>query len=76
MTGAGKPPVARLLDAQNKELMTVKRVERDGGVLVIRGNIFGTMPMVAKLTPAEARSLFRLLDFKTILFIVTMIFRK
>ena len=43
----------KIYDANNAELMTVRSFERDGDTLVIRGKIFGAMPMVAKLTPAE-----------------------
>jgi hypothetical protein len=66
----------RVLDANDKELMTVRKIERDGNALVIRGKIFGAMPMVAKLTPEEARAALKLLDVRTILFLITMLFRK
>jgi ATP-dependent phosphoenolpyruvate carboxykinase len=69
-------PVMRILDATDKELMTVRKIERDGNVLVIRGKIFGAMPMVAKLTPQEARAALKLLDFKTIWFLLTLLFRR
>ena len=71
-----KAPVMRILDAQDKELMAVRRIERDGENLVIRGKIFGAMPMVAKVTPEEARAALKLLDARTILFIVSLLFRK
>lgn len=76
MTNAAKPPVMKILDAQDKELMTVRKIERDGNALIIRGKIFGAMPMVAKLTPQEARAALKLLDLKTILFLLTLLFRK
>lgn len=76
MTTTKKPPQMRVLDASDKELMTVRKIERDGNALVIRGKIFGAMPMVAKLTPQEARAALKLLDFRTILFLVTILFRK
>jgi hypothetical protein len=69
-------PVATILDATDKELMTVRKIERDGNTLVIRGKIFGAMPMVAKLTPKEARAALKLLDAKTIWFLLTMVFRR
>lgn len=65
-----------VLDANNKELMAVRRIERDGNDLVIRGKIFGAMPMVAKLTPEQARAGLKLLDAKTIWFLITLLFRK
>lgn len=71
-----KAPVMRILDAQDKELMAVRRIERDGENLVIRGKIFGAMPMVAKVTPEEARAALKLLDARTILFIISLLFRK
>ena len=71
-----KGPVMRILDAQDKELMAVRRIERDGDNLVIRGKIFGAMPMVAKVTPEEARAALKLLDARTMLFIVSLLFRK
>lgn len=71
-----KLPQMRVLDANDKELMTVRKIERDGDALVIRGKIFGAMPMVAKLTPAEARAALRLLDARTIWFLLTMLLRK
>jgi hypothetical protein len=66
----------KIYDANDGELMTVRKIERDGNNLVIRGKIFGAMPMVAKLKPAEARAALKLLDFKTILFIISLLFRK
>lgn len=76
MSDAKKPRVATILDANGKELMAIRKLERDGNTLVIRGKIFGAMPMVAKLTPAEARAALKLLDWRTVLFLLTMLFRK
>jgi len=76
MSGPKNGPVMRILDAQDKELMAVRKFAREGNDLVIRGKIFGAMPMVAKITPAEARAALRLLDLKTILFILSLLFRK
>jgi hypothetical protein len=69
-------PQMKVLDANDKELMTVRKIEADGNALVIRGKIFGAMPMVAKLTPSEARAALKLLDLRTILFLLTFLFRK
>ncbi|MFO1468443.1 MAG: hypothetical protein U1F35_18695 [Steroidobacteraceae bacterium] len=76
MKDAKKAPVAKVFDAQDKELMAIRKIERDGNTLVVRGKIFGAMPMVARLAPAEARAALKLLDFKTILFLLTFLFRK
>ncbi len=66
----------KIYDATDQELMTVRELVREGDNLVIRGKIFGAMPMAAKLTPKEARAALKLLDFKTVLFLLTLIFRK
>lgn len=71
-----KVPVATILDANDKELMAIRKISGEQGNLVIRGKIFGAMPMVAKLTPAEARAALKLIDFKTFLFLLTLLFRR
>jgi hypothetical protein len=66
----------KIYDATNTELMQVRSIEREGSNLVVRGKIFGAMPMVAKVTPAEARAALKLLDFKTVVFIMSLLFRR
>ncbi len=65
----------KIVGADNKELMGVSAIARDGNKLVIKGKIFGTMPMTAKLTPEEARNGLKLLNFKLIIFLLTFLFR-
>jgi hypothetical protein len=55
--------------------MEVTRFERDGSRLIIRGSIMGAMPVHAILTASEARSALRLLGFRLLLFLATLIFR-
>lgn len=76
MTVGAKQAVARILDANDKELMAIRKIEPDGNTLVIRGKIFGAMPMVARLTPEEARAALKLIDWKTFVFLLTMLFRR
>lgn len=66
----------KLTGADKSELMNVSAIERDGDVLVIKGKVFGSMPMAARLTPEEARKIFKLVDRKTLLFLLTLPFRK
>ena len=66
----------KIYDANNQELMQVRAIDREGNRLVIRGKIFGAMPMVAKISPNEARAALKLLDFKTMIFIVSLLFRR
>ena len=66
----------KIYDANNQELMQVRAIDREGNRLVIRGKIFGAMPMVAKISPNEARAALKLLDYKTMIFIVSLLFRR
>ncbi len=66
----------KLTGPDKSELMTVSALERDGGDLVIKGKVFGTMPMTARLTPGQARAALKLLNLRTILFIATLPFRR
>lgn len=66
----------KILDQSNRELMTISAIQRDGDFLAVKGKIFGTMPMTAKLSPAEARAAFRLMDFRTLLFVLSLLFRR
>ena len=66
----------KIYDANDKKLMVVREISGEDGNLVIRGKIFGAMPMVAKLTPEEARAALKMLDFKTVMFLLTLLLRR
>lgn len=66
----------KLVGPDKSELMTVSALERDGDDLIIKGKVFGTMPMTARLTPEQARAAFKLVNLKTILFILTLPLRR
>jgi len=66
----------KIRSADGSELMQVSALERDGNLLVIRGKIMGAMPMTAKLSPAEFRKGFALLNLKLFLFLLTFPFRR
>jgi hypothetical protein len=66
----------KVLNQDKTELMTISSLERDGNILLIKGKVFGTMPMTARLTPEEARKGLKLLNFKLVLFLLTFLFRK
>lgn len=77
MSDAAKKPVGvKIVDGAKKELMHVSAIERDGDMLVIKGKIFGTMPMTAKLSPEEARKALRMLSPKLVWFLLTFLFRR
>ena len=46
-----------LYSIDNTKLMEIEALERSGRELLIKGKVFGAMPMTARLTPAEARKL-------------------
>ncbi len=56
--------------------MAISAIERDGRELVLRGKIFGTMPMTARIRPQEARQALRLLGWRTFLFLISLPFRR
>ena len=66
----------KIYAADKSELMQVTKVERDGDNLVLKGKVFGTMPMSATLTPDQARAFMKLLTPALVLFLVTLPFRK
>ena len=66
----------KIVDAQKKDLMTVKEISRDGNTLLVKGRIFGTMPVTARLTPEEARNGLKLMTPGLIWFLLTFLFRR
>jgi type II secretory ATPase GspE/PulE/Tfp pilus assembly ATPase PilB-like protein len=66
----------KITDARKADLMTVRKIERDGNDLIIRGKVFGAMPVAARLTPQEARAGLKLLTPRVMLFLITLPFRK
>jgi hypothetical protein len=66
----------KLYGPDNKEMIVVTAIERQGSELVLKGKIFGTMPMTAKIRAAEVRKAWKLLSFRTLLFLITLPFRR
>jgi hypothetical protein len=66
----------KILGADNKELIAISAIERDGAELVLRGKIFGTLPMSARVTPEEARRGLKLLGWRTAMFALTLPWRR
>jgi hypothetical protein len=60
----------------NSELMHVTSIERQGSELVMKGKVFGSMPVAAKVSPQEARNALKLLNFRLVIFLLTFLFRK
>jgi hypothetical protein len=66
----------KLQSSDGSELLTVSALERDGDSLLIKGKVFGAMPMNARLNPEAARAALKLLTPRLILFLLTLPFRK
>jgi len=66
----------KLQSTDGSELMTVTALERDGNSLLIKGKVFGAMPMNARLNPGEPMGSQPLLTPRLIFFLLTLPFRK
>lgn len=66
----------KIYGQDNTEVMQVSSLERDGNKLVLKGKVFGSMPITAKLTPQEGRNGLKLLNFRLAAFLLTFLFRK
>ena len=64
-----------LLSPDNSKLMEIEALERNGNELLIKGKVFGAMPMTARLTPGEARKGLKLVNFKLAWFLLTFLLR-
>ena len=66
----------KIFGADNKEMITISAIEREGRELVLRGKIFGAMPMTARIRPEEVRRALKLLDWRTALFLLSLPWRR
>ena len=66
----------KIFGADNKELIAISAIERDGAELVLRGKILGTLPMSARIRPEEARRGLKLLDWRTAIFVLSLLWRR
>lgn len=67
----------KLYGPDNKEMMAVATLDKDadGKALVIKGKIYGAMPLTAKLYPEDARAFLKMLSPKLVWFLITMLFK-
>jgi len=66
----------KIFGSDNKELIAISAIERDGAELVLRGKIFGTLPMSARIRPEEARRGLKLLGWRTAMFALSLPWRR
>jgi hypothetical protein len=67
----------KLYGPDKKEMMAVATLDKDadGKALVIKGKIYGAMPLTAKLYPEDARAFLKMLTPKLIWFLLTLLFK-
>lgn len=66
----------KLRSSDGGELMEISALERDGNQLLIRGKVFGAMPLDARLGPDAARAALKLLTPGLVWFLLTLPFRR
>ena len=66
----------KIFGADHKEMIAISAIEREGAELVLRGKIFGTMPMTARIRPEEVRRGLKLLNWRTVLFLLSLPWRR
>lgn len=66
----------KLHSTDGGELLTVSALERDGNCLLIKGKVFGAMPMNARLKPEAARAALKLLTPRLFFFLLSLPFRR
>jgi hypothetical protein len=66
----------KLFSSDNTDLMEVTALRMEQDALVVVGTIMGSMPIEARLVPAELRKVFPLLSWRLVLFVLRMLVRK
>lgn len=66
----------KLYAPDGSEMMQVSELVVEDGNLLIKGKVFGAMPMNASLNPEAARAALKLLTPRLVLFLLTLPFRK
>jgi hypothetical protein len=65
----------KVYGSDNSELMDVNKIYRKDGELVMEGTILESMPIIARVKPAEVRQALKMLSFSDMLFAASMVFR-
>jgi hypothetical protein len=66
----------KLYGSDDRELLEVSALRRDGDSLLLQGRILGMMPLSARLRPEEARAAWHMMDWRTRWFLFTLLFRR
>jgi phytoene dehydrogenase-like protein len=60
----------------NEALLVIQSIERDGDALLVRGQAYGTMPLLAALRPEQARRALKLFKWTLLPFLLSLLFRR
>lgn len=67
----------KVFNADGSVLMEVQSLERNGQNLEFKGLVMGAMPVKGRLTPSEARGVFKLVNKLSLWrFLLTFLFRR
>ena len=59
-----------------RELMEISEVVPERNAVLLRGRIFGSMPVTAKVTPGQMRAALNLLSVRKVVCLVTLLLRR
>lgn len=66
----------KIVNTDGSVLMEIQTLERNGNNIEFKGLVMGAMPVKGRLTPAEARSVFKLVTKLALWwFLLTFLFR-
>ena len=65
-----------LYSTDKTPLMEIHAFERVDNELLVKGKVFGTMPITARLTPEQTRKGLSMLSLKLLWFLLTLPFRR
>lgn len=67
----------KVYSSDGSVLMEVKTLERNGNNVEFKGMVMGSMSVKGRLTPAEARGIFKLIGgWRMWLFLISFMFRR
>lgn len=66
----------KIYSEEGSTVMEIFSLERDGNQITIKGKVFESIPMTAKIRPEELRRGFKLLKLSQLWFLLTFIFRR
>lgn len=66
----------KIYGIDDRELMEISEVVPERDAVLLRGRIFGSMPVTAKVTPGQMRAALKLLSVRKVVCLVTLLLRR